>query len=145
MPKSWAKKQPKKYKYYSCAWCGEKKREDKFFKCSIDNEKFICRDCIKAKSDNLSQRCSKANRILILCHLMDIPYYWDICKSLCDGEDIGIYIRQCNLHQYDMESFEQSFIEPKLDYEAAYTMDKAHLCTMLDELQHKIETIKNEI
>jgi hypothetical protein len=44
-----------------------------------------------------------------------------------------------------MNSFEQSFVEPKLDYEAAYTMDKARLCSMLDEVQNKLEAIKNEM
>lgn len=145
MQKSFTRKKPKKWKYYSCVWCGEKKREDKFFKCSIDNQKYICTDCIKAKSDELSEKCSKENRIIVLCHYLDIPFYWDVCKSLCEGEDIGIYIRQCNMEQYDLDSFEKSFIEPKLDYECTYLIDKEHLCNLLDGVKQQIDVIKKEI
>ena len=145
MPKSFARKKPKKWKYYDCKWCGDKKREDDFFKCSIDHEKFICTDCIKAKYNDLCDKCSKENALLIMCHYLDIPFYWDICKSLCVGEDIGIYVRQCNIAQYDLTSFEEGFISAKLDYTNTYLIDKERICTLIGGVQERLEAIKKEV
>lgn len=142
MPRK-ARKKP--HNHYVCKWCGETRRDDKYYKCAIDNEKFICKDCLKQKYKDLSKRCSKENTLLILCHYLDLPFYWEICKSLCVGEDIGIYIRQCNIAQYDLTSFEDGFLQHELDYQSTYFIDKAHICNLLDNLKANIETIKSEI
>ena len=104
-------KMPSEMESYTCRWCGKEKKENKFFKCSIDHNALICQDCIKKKYKELLERTDKAKAILICCHHLNIAFLYDIYKSLNIGEGIGIYVRQLNLTQNrNPENFEEGLI-----------------------------------
>ncbi len=131
---------------YKCRWCGKEKVAEKFFKCSIQHNSFICSDCIKQKYNELNRKCEKYLAIFICCHYLDIAFYWDIYQTLKIGEGIGYYIRQLNLIQnQNPDTFEDGIIKNSIiDYtprDFKVNLIKEQMSDIITEL----EKIKNDM
>ena len=135
--KSFAKKDTV-YNTYKCRWCEKEKRESGFYRCSITNKSFICKNCIDHKFDELILKYDYNRAIFIVCHYLDIAYYEDIAKVV-ENENIGYYIRQLNLIQNTIDNFETSIIKNKSveftppDYK--YTETKHRLGAIIKDIE----------
>lgn len=123
---------------YKCRWCDRDKRESGFYRCSITNKSFICKNCIDRKFEELVLKYDYNRAIFIVCHYLDVAYYEDISK-LVENENIGYYLRQLNLMQNNIENFETSIIKNKSveftppDYK--YTETKRRLGDIIQEIE----------
>ena len=138
---------------YNCKWCGKDKIESNFFKCSVENGIGICKKCAKQKYNELNRECEKHIAILIMCHYLNIAFYFDIFKSLKIGEGIGYYIRQLNLTQNrNPDTFEQGILKNKviefvpIDMKIVNTKDRlSELLSDLEKVKMGIEDVKNDL
>lgn len=132
-------------KMYTCKWCGESKREDKFFKCCINRDVLICSDCIKKKYNEICAKREKVLAIIICCHYLDIAFYKYIYDSLGDKQGIGYYVRQLNLAQNDPDNFEKGLLHNNIvGYrEADKRIDNAK--KNLDKIIENIIEVRNDI
>ena len=141
------KKKIRQEEIYTCRRCGKEKSRAFFFKCSIDNQTMICKDCISDKYEELLKRTGKKNALFICCHYLDIPFYAEIADSLKTGEGIGEYVRQYNIKQYNDMNFEDSMIKYPLNFDRDYSVqnERCRICGVLDNIQSAINTAMLEI
>lgn len=131
---------------YQCRWCGNEKAESGFFKCAIDHKSFICKDCIKAKYNELNSKCEKYLAIFICCHYLDIAFYWDIYETLQIGEGIGYYVRQMNLVQnQNPDSFEEGIIKNNIIDYTPKDLKSEKIKEQLTDIISKLEAVRNDV
>lgn len=140
-------------KDYQCRWCGEIKREDKYFKCSIDHGAVICIDCAKKKYKKLNEVCDKHIAIFLMCHHLNLMYDFRIYQSLDITQGIGYYIRMLNLKQNNNpKSFEEGFIKNSVNTfvspDVRISMAKdilSEIIVDLDKIKNVVEDVKNDL
>ena len=132
-------------KMYTCKWCGESKREDKFFKCCINRDVLICSDCIKKKYEEICAKREKVLAIIICCHYLDIAFYKYIYDSLGDKQGIGYYVRQLNLYQNEPDDFAKGLLHNNiLSYvQVDKRIDNAK--NQLNRIIKDLEGVRNDI
>lgn len=123
---------------YNCRWCEKEKHESGFYRCSITNKSFICKNCIDHKFNELVLKYDYNRAIFIVCHYLDIAYYEDIAKVV-ENENIGYYLRQLNLIQNTIDNFETSIIKNKnVEFtppEYKYIETKRRLSDIIEEIE----------
>ncbi len=139
-------KMPSEMESYTCRWCGKEKKENKFFKCSIDHNAPLCKKCIIAKYDELLVKTDKAKALFACCHHLDVPFVYKIYQSLGIGEGINIYIKYLNLPQYkNTGTFEDGLID-HLDLKI-YPIEQNRNETKqkLEDIIKRLEAVRNDL
>lgn len=68
----------------------------------------VCISCLKERLKELSNRYGERRAITVLCHYLDIPFYYSLYDSMIkktDNFSIGTYVRQMNNRQYSNKTF----------------------------------------
>ena len=127
---------------YKCQWCEKEKKPDKYYKRSITNKTFICKECIDRKFEELVLKYDTDRAIFIVCHYLNLPFYRQCVESLKEEKgDIGYYIRQLNLNQnkHHLDDFETSIIKNNnLEFsppDYKYTETKHRLGDIIKEIE----------
>jgi len=113
-------------KEYTCLCCGNKKKEDEFFisKWSkvwneTDKHVLFCKDCLNKLFVEFTNRFnSEKTALIICCAYLDVPFYATLYQSIIEKNsffNIGMYLRQTSLRQYQYKSFLNSIVEGELE------------------------------
>lgn len=76
----------------------------------------ICQSCLRKKFDEYTKRYNEQIATIIICHYLDIPFFYSLYDSLIkknDGFNIGMYIRQMNNQQYKTKTFVNTLVDKK--------------------------------
>lgn len=76
----------------------------------------VCLPCLKDRFKDLSNRYGERMAMTIMCHYLDIPFYYSMYDALIkknDGFTIGSYVRQMNNKQYQNKSFVNTILDKK--------------------------------
>jgi len=107
---------------YTCLCCGYKKSEDDFFiskysKVWNESNKAVlfCKDCINKLFQEFTNRYkSEETALQICCSYLDVPFFTDLYRSIVEKNsffNVGLYLRQVNMRQYQYKSFQNSILE----------------------------------
>lgn len=107
---------------YICLCCGNKKNEDDFFvskwsKVWNDSAKHVlfCKDCLNTLFTEYTNRFkSEETALKICCAYIDVPFYASLYNSIVEKNNffnIGLYLRQLQMRQYQYKSFQNSILE----------------------------------
>lgn len=123
--KTAAQKKRTQKKKYTCICCCEPKPEKDFFKSPhtrvwnySKQRVLICRDCVDSLFKEYSSRYGEQNALIIMCSLLDIPFYASAYKSIIEKNavfTIGMYTRILNGPQYKDDTFANTLIGGELD------------------------------
>lgn len=112
------KTQPKKY---PCMCCTEEKLEKDFYKSRHSRvwnyskqRVLVCKDCLDELLKEYSSRYGEQNALIIICALLDIPYYAEAYKAVIDKNPtftIGLYTRMLNGGQYKQKVFANTLLD----------------------------------
>ena len=114
-------------KIYRCTKCGAEHENpiNKFYKSTWsqlynDNDKYcpVCKKCLNELFDEYSRRYkSDRTALLIICHYIDIPFYYSLYDSLVlnnSNFSIGMYTRLVlNQKQYQYKTFVNTLIDKR--------------------------------
>lgn len=76
----------------------------------------VCQSCLKEKFEEYKRRYSERIAVMIICHYLDVPFYYSLYDSIIknnDGFNIGMYMRQMNNSQYRNKTFVNTLIDKK--------------------------------
>lgn len=109
---------------WTCVCCGEEKVEDNFFSskwskiwCTTNHKVLVCKDCIQKLFDEFTKRYDEFNALKICCHYLDVPVYRVLYDSIVENNNffnVGLYLRQLQLGQYQFKGFEVSMVNGEL-------------------------------
>lgn len=109
---------------WTCVCCGEEKIEDHFFSSkwskiwrTTNHKVLVCKDCIQKLFDEYKNRYDEFTALKICCHYLDIPVYRLLYDSIVQNNNffnVGLYIRQLQLGQYQYKGFEVSMVDGEL-------------------------------
>lgn len=125
MPRKAAKLNTKKETpRYVCQCCGEEKVESNFFSSKwskvwniTDHKVLFCKDCIQKLFDEFKNRFDEFTALKICCHYLDVPVYREMYDSIVQNNNffnVGLYLRQMNLGQFQYKGFEVSMVNGEL-------------------------------
>lgn len=125
MPRKAAKLNTKKETpRYVCQCCGEEKVETNFFSSKwskvwniTDHKVLFCKDCIQKLFDEFKNRFDEFTALKICCHYLDVPVYREMYDSIVQNNNffnVGLYLRQMNLGQFQYKGFEVSMVNGEL-------------------------------
>ena len=125
MPRKAAKLNTKKETpRYVCQCCGEEKTETNFFSSKwskvwniTDHKVLFCKDCIQKIFDEFKNRFDEFTALKICCHYLDVPVYREMYDSIVQNNNffnVGLYLRQMNLGQFQYKGFEVSMVNGEL-------------------------------
>lgn len=125
MPRKAAKLNTKKETpRYVCQCCGEEKTETNFFSSKwskvwniTDHKVLFCKDCIQKLFDEFKNRFDEFTALKICCHYLDVPVYREMYDSIVQNNNffnVGLYLRQMNLGQFQYKGFEVSMVNGEL-------------------------------
>ncbi len=112
---------------YKCLRCGAEYDNPvgHFYKSNwselyIKNDKYapLCKKCCNEIYSNLSNKYSSRTAAIILCYMIDIPFWNTLYDSIIKNNNIfsiGLYARQMNEKQYQFQSFQQTILNGELD------------------------------
>ncbi len=111
-------------KTYRCLCCGKETDQpvNRFFKSrsslyvANDNYVPICRECLNEKFADYRARFDEVTAVKIICHYMDIPFYYSLYDSIIRNSEnftIGFYSRQMNSKQYASKTFINTLLDKK--------------------------------
>ncbi len=112
---------------YKCLRCGSEWENPigHFYKTQwselyIKNDKYapLCKKCCNEIYDNLSNKYSSKLAVIMLCYMLDIPFWSALYDSIIKNNNvfsIGLYCRQLNNRQYQYQSFQQTILNGELD------------------------------
>lgn len=95
-------------KFYKTPWSNLYDENDHYFP--------VCIDCLKKKFEEYSKRYGEATAMKILCHYMDMPFYFSLYDNIIKNNDnfkIGMYFRLMNQKQYTNKTFVNTLIDKK--------------------------------
>ncbi len=85
---------------------------------SNENYAPLCRDCCQEIFESISRRrSSDREACIVLCHLLDVPFFHSLYDSIVDSNNIfsiGLYLRQMNNKQYQFKDFSHSIFNFEL-------------------------------
>jgi hypothetical protein len=109
---------------YVCQCCGEEKVESNFFSSKwskvwniTDHKVLFCKDCIQKLFDEFKNRFDEFTALKICCHYLDVPVYREMYDSIVQNNNffnVGLYLRQMNLGQFQYKGFEVSMVNGEL-------------------------------
>lgn len=109
---------------WTCVCCGEEKAEDNFFSskwskvwCVTNHKVLICKECIQKLFDEYVKRYDEFTALKICCHYLDVPVYRLLYDSIVQNNNffnVGLYLRQLQLGQYQFKGFEVSMVDGEL-------------------------------
>lgn len=110
---------------YTCLCCGVEKKETQFYKSKwsnlwtySDHYVLFCKDCVATRFKELSERYgSNKTALLLCCYILDIPFYSILYDSIAENNNIfnvGLYMRQLQLGQYQFKSFLNTLVSDEL-------------------------------
>lgn len=111
-------------KLYRCVCCGKEKDDpvSQFFKsrsklyAANDGYVPVCRSCLNEMFDVYRKRYDEVTAVKIICHYLDIPFYYSLYSSIIAASDnftIGMYTRQMNNKQYTSKTFVNTLLDKK--------------------------------
>ena len=111
-------------KIFKCFMCGVEKMNPvgMFFKTTSKlyayNDHYfpVCRSCLDRKFDEYRIRYDEITAVRILCHYLDVPFYFSLYDSIIQKNPdftIGMYLRQLNNKQYTGKTFVNTIIDKK--------------------------------
>ena len=122
-------------KKYTCMCCSESKAESNFYKSphtkiwNYSNQKvLVCKDCVDKLFKEYSETCGMQNAVLILCALLDVPYYASICSVSIENNKanftFGQYSKLLNGGQYKDQTFADTLIGGELEKTEAFLKEE---------------------
>lgn len=109
---------------WTCVCCGTEKNEDNFFSSrwskmwAVTNHKvLICKDCVQKLFDEYLKRYDEYTALKICCHYLDVPVERSLYDSIVQNNNhfnIGFYLRQLQLRQSQLRSFDISIVNGEL-------------------------------
>lgn len=111
-------------KTYKCLKCGIEhvnpvnkfyKTTSKLYKAN-DGYCAICNECIREVFDEFTKRYDEATAVKIICHYLDVPFYYSLYSNVSKKSDsftIGRYLRRMNNTQYRGRSFVNTLLDRK--------------------------------
>ena len=109
---------------YVCQCCGAEKTETNFFSSKwskvwnvTDHKVLFCKDCIQKLFDEFKSRFDEYTALKICCHYLDVPVYREMYDSIVQNNNffnVGLYLRQMNLGQFQYKGFEVSLTNGEL-------------------------------
>jgi len=122
-------------KKYTCMCCSESKAESNFYKSphtkiwNYSNQKvLVCKACVDKLFKEYADTCGMQNAVLILCALLDVPYYASICSiSIENNKDnftFGQYSKLLNGEQYKNKTFADTLICGELEKTEAFLKEE---------------------
>ena len=125
MPRKPAKLNTKKEApRYVCQCCGAEKSDINFFSSKwskvwnvSDHKVLFCKDCIQKLFDEFKGRFDEFTALKICCHYLDVPVYREMYDSIVQNNNffnVGLYLRQMNLGQFQYKGFEVSMVNGEL-------------------------------
>ncbi|WP_209010596.1 hypothetical protein [Anaerovorax sp. IOR16] len=111
---------------YKCLRCGAEHQNPvkKFYRSEwselfLKNDRYVplCIKCVNEIFSNISNKYGTETACIILCYMMDIPFYHSLYDSIVKNNNIfsiGVYKRQLNNKQYQFQSFQQTILNEEL-------------------------------
>lgn len=111
-------------KLYKCVCCGKEtdtpkgtfyKSQSSMFEAN-DGYAPLCQKCAQAKFEEFSNRFDERTAMVILCHYLDVPFFYALYDSVRVNNDtftVGTYLRQLNQKQYTRKSFVNTLLDKK--------------------------------
>ena len=109
---------------WTCVCCGEEKTETNFFSSkwskvwnTTNHKVLICKDCIQKLFNEYTSRYDEYTALKICCHYLDVPVYRLLYDSIVQNNNffnVGLYLRQLQLGQYQFKGFEVSMVNGEL-------------------------------
>ena len=139
---------------YKCTKCGAtyEKPVNRFFKTKSKlyqyNDMYypVCTSCLKEKFEEYKKRYNEHVALIIICHYLDIPFYYSLYDSIIkknDGFSIGMYVRQMNQKQYETQTFVNSLVDKKeLGLDSVQYEEVKESKWTLSEMRNKKNTIE---
>lgn len=119
--KTAATKKKPQAKKFPCMCCKEEKLEKHFYKSAhsrvwiySDQRVLVCKDCIDELLKEYSARYGERNAVIIICALLDIPYYAEAYAAIIEKNSvftIGLYTRMLNGTQYKHKVFANTLLD----------------------------------
>lgn len=109
---------------YKCLRCGAQYNNavGKFFKSKSKmyehNDWYypVCQKCLNEKFEEYKKRFNERTAVMIICHYMDIPFYYSLYDSIVKKNEsftLGMYVRQMNNMQHRGKTFVNTLIDKK--------------------------------
>ena len=109
---------------FKCLRCGKEHKDavGRFFKAKnkmyAGNSDYypICQSCLNEKFEEYRRRYDERTAVMILCHYLDVPFYYSLYDSIIkknDGFTMGMYMRQMNNSQYRGKTFVNTLLDKK--------------------------------
>lgn len=110
---------------YKCVSCGKEYQTAFKHFCKVNNshlwdsnDKYcpICIDCLNAKFEEYRKRYDEKTAILMICHYLDMPFYFDLYDSIVRNNTnftIGLYTRVLNGRNYMNKTFVNTLLDKK--------------------------------
>ena len=112
-------------KIYRCTCCGREFNTPArhFFKAPHsklwdDNDRYstVCIDCLNSMFDYYKTRYNEQKALVIICHYLDIPFYFYLYDSIVQKNDkfsLGLYTRIINGKQYEGRTFVDTLMDKR--------------------------------
>jgi hypothetical protein len=139
---------------YKCLRCGAEHQNPigHFYKIQyselyLKNDRYVplCKNCINEIYENLSSKYGAKTAFVILCYMIDIPFYHSLFDSIVKNNNlfsVGLYLRQINGRQYQYQSFQQTILNKELEKSDKQVLDEKEVKWTKSEIQNKDDVIK---
>lgn len=106
----------------------------------------LCKDCVNEIFSDFSRRYgSDKQACILLCYMLDIPFYHTLYDSIVNNNSIfsvGLYLRQINGRQYQYQNFAQTILTRELEKSDKDIVDDKEKRWSASEIKNRNDVIE---